>query len=444
MKSEDELLVKFQQYMSYHYKNEQYDLVLRDFRILFLIKGFDIEFKYFVLARTAYACLKDDSEYKNYWSTLSNSNMMQAFYIANNIITHAKSCEDLIDDFTVLVGELFNDIDVKNNFIDSFKTLVEAYLLSKKSSYTVSDNHAQHDKFIMVSGYGWSGSGAVRDYFREFSNIVPVLGEVGIIEENMGFKYFVKNIQNKSLIYEHVIKFFFINLIGCFSIEQLSFYKPIRSAHVVLSEYDNLKEYSFQVKSISSLLADIVIESKLENYNIKHMKQLLMKLSKKLLDLITLDVPSNKIPVLDNVIHVQNVDLLNYVSDIDVRYICTFRDPRAIYTERAKKIKDPSNFIKDQSKTRKKIDYALKCLDKTLLNSLYTLNFEDFVLSKECRENLANKVGLCLDNWIDQEKYFKPEVSLKNVKNFINCSDSVVDNKVIDLIEKELQQYCYN
>lgn len=441
MKSEDVLYVQFQQHILDHFKHEQYGLVLKDFRAMFLMKGFDTEFKYFVLARTSYGFLKNNSEYKYYWSTLTDSRMLQAFYIANNLITCEKSCEDLITDFTILVDELFDDIDVKNNFIDSFKILAEAYLTSKKTSCIVPDNIVQHDKFLIVSGYGYSGSGAVCDYFREFSNVVPVLGEVGILEEHLGFKYFVKNIHDKNKISEHAIRFFFINLIGCYSIEQLPFYKPIRSSFCVLSKSKNLIEYSFQVKSISSLLADIVIESKLENYSIENIKQLLKRLSKKLLDLITLDVPSNKIPVLDNSIHVQNVDLLNYISDIKV--ICSFRDPRAIYMERFGVIKDPCDFIKEQSNLRKEIGNTIEHLDTTQQDVLFNLNFEDFVLNKECRENLANKVGLNLDNWIDQEKYFKPEVSLKNVRNFINCTDKGVDQKAIDLIEKELQQYCY-
>ena len=132
---------------------------------------------------------------------------------------------------------------------------------------------------------------------------------------------------------------------------------------------------------------------------------------------------------------------MNYISD--VRVICSFRDPRAIYIERASVIKDPHNFITEQSNLRKEISDVFKSLGNTLNNVLFTLNFEDFVLSKECRENLANKVGLSLDNWTNQKKYFKPEVSLKNVKNFINCKEYGVDNMVIDLIEKELQQYCY-
>ena len=441
MNNEDVLYIQFQKHISEHFEQKQYDLVLKDFRALFLMRGFETDFKYFVIARASYAFLENNIEYKNYWSTLSNSRMLQAFYIANNLITLAKSCEDLISDFTVLVGELFDDINVKNNFIDSFKTLAEAYLASKKGLHIVPNKIVSHDKFLVVSGYGWSGSGAVLDYFREFDNVVPVLGEVGILEEYFGFKYFVKNIQDKKKICEHAINFFFINLVGCYSIERLPFYKAIRSANLVLSKSKNLTEYSLQVKSISSLLADIIIESKLEDYSIENIKQLLKRLSKKLLDLITLDVPSNKIPVLDNSIHVQNVDLLNYINDVKV--ICSFRDPRAIYIERAWEIKDPHDFIKEQSNLRQRIVDTFKCLDNSLQNVLFTLNFEDFVLNKEYRENLANKVGLNLDNWIDQEKYFKPEVSLKNVRNFINCTDKGVDPKAIDLIEKELQQYCY-
>lgn len=445
MKKKEEALYRhFEEIISEHFKQKKYDLVLNDFRALFHIKGFDTKFKYFALARTSYSFFKNTSEYKNYWLSLSNPCMLKAYYIANSLISHEKSSKDLTNDFTKLVDLLFDDTIVKNNFIDSFKILADAYESSEKISDIQTNNLLSHDKVLVVSGSGWSGSSAVLDYLREFSNVAPVLGEVGIIEEDLGFKYFIKSINNKNKIFEHAIKFFFVNLIGCYAVECISFYKPMLSSYKILNNCKNLIDYSLQVKSIAPLLADIIIETQQENYSVDNMKLILKDLGKKLLDLITLDVPVDKIPVLDNSIHIQNIDLLNYISDVKV--ICSFRDPRAIYIsmleERPGFIRDPLNFIREQSNIRKNIESTFTCLEKNSQGNLLILNFEDFVLSKECRENLVSKLGISLNNWNSPEKYFKPEISSKNVRNFINYSDSDTNNDIA-IIEKELKQYCY-
>lgn len=441
---EDALYKHLEIVISEHFNQKKYDLVLEDFRALFHIKGFDTKFKYFALARTAYGFFENASEYKYYWLSLSDPCMLKAYRIANNLISHEKFGKDLTDDFTILVDVLFDDTVVKNNFIDSFKILADAYESSKKITDIQSNNILSHDKILVVSGYGWSGSSAICDYLREFSNVVPVHGEVGIIEEYLGFKYFIKAINDNNKIYEHVIKFFFTNLIGCYAVESLPFYKPVRSSYNVLNSCKNLAGYSQQVKSIAPLLADIVIESKQENYNSANIKQVLKILSKKLLDLITLDIPSDKIPVLDNSIHIQNIDLLNYMNGVKV--ICSFRDPRAIYIsmleERQGFIKDPVNFIKEHSNIRMNIESAFTRLDMNSQDNVLILNFEDFVSNRECRENLVNQLGIGLNSWNSPEKYFKPEISSKNVRNYLNYSDTST-NYDIAIIEKELKKYCH-
>ena len=446
MKKESPLYTKFSGYISEHFKNKQYDLVLHDFRSMFFINGFATEFKYFALARTAYGLFKNNNEYKDYWSTLSTPCMRHASYIANNLINCTQPKELLLENFISLVDELFEDDLVKNNIVCAFKMIVDATLISSDidSSYSYS-NPSKHHNFIAVSGYGWSGSGAILDYFREFNNVEPVFGELGILEENYGFKFFVKNITNARKLFVHAIKFFFINLICCYDIESLAFYKPMRSSYRVLNKSKDLIAYSLQIKSIAHLLASLIIESKRVKYEVFNVKQILQSLSKQLLDLITLDIPSNKIPVLDNSIHIKNVDLLNYISGVTV--VCSLRDPRSIYISMLKEkpgfIKDPHSFIKEQSDARREIDSSIALLDKNALENLIILNFEDFVLNKECRHNLINKLELNLKDWGKPEQYFKPYESSKNVTNYIDCKDKDIVND-IHLIGKELNVYCRN
>ena len=44
MNNEDVLYIQFQKHISEHFEQKQYDLVLKDFRALFLMRGFETDF----------------------------------------------------------------------------------------------------------------------------------------------------------------------------------------------------------------------------------------------------------------------------------------------------------------------------------------------------------------------------------------------------------------
>ena len=90
---------------------------------------------------------------------------------------------------------------------------------------------------------------------------------------------------------------------------------------------------------------------------------------------------------------------------------------------------------------RQRIDLYLESIEPNTLKNLYLVNFEDFVQSKKFRENLAQKLGLDLNNWKQAEFYLKPNESIKNVNNFTNLQDESLI-KDIQVIESELKDYC--
>lgn len=425
-----------------HYEQHNHDLVLKYFKSIFNIEGFNVEFKYFSYTRTSFNVLRKNSLYKDYWQTLSSPHMTYATDLTKILVSKNFSRDDVITDFSYLSSNLSDNSSVQKNLIDSFSMLVDA-VLNTPIQTKFDKSLASHNLYLITSGIGWSGSGAITDYLREYSNIEPVLGEVGIFEEKEGFAYFVRNIDKKELIFAHAIKFFFVNLLGCYEIENLNFYKPMRSAYNLLKKTIDIENYSRWIMSISSTLSDIIKASSNESYNTVYIENLLRTLSSKLLALVTLNVPSDKIPLIDNCIHIANIDLIDYISNIKI--ICSNRDPRAIYVTKTKEcpgfVNNSDSFVQEQKILRHNIDLHLKNLTHDTLKNVYFVNFEDFVPNKQYRENLALNLGLDLNNWKNVEHYFKPNESIRNVYNFTNLQDDLLI-KDIEFIEKELKDYC--
>lgn len=424
------------------YKLQNHDLVLKYFKYIFDIEGFSVPFKYFSYTRTSFNILKANSFYKDYWKTLSTPYMNFASDLVNVLISKNFSRNDVITNFSYLTYHLTDNPTVQKNFVDSFSCIVDA-ILSVPVQTRLNESVLPHNYYLVTSGMGWSGSGAITDYLREYSNIETILGEVGIFEEEEGFAYFVRNIDKKELIFAHAIKFFFVNLLGCYEIQNLNLYKPIKSAYFLLKKSKNIENYSKQIMSITYTLSDIIIASSNESYDTNYTRDLLRTLSAKLLALVTLDVSSDKIPLIDNCIHIYNIDLLNYISNIKI--ICSKRDPRSIYVARTEEnpgfVRNANSFIRRQKMIRQRIDLYLESIEPNTLKNLYLVNFEDFVQSKKFRENLAQNLGLDLNNWKQAEFYFKPNESIKNVNNFTNLQDESLI-KDIQVIESELKDYC--
>lgn len=441
-KNKEFFLKRLKSQLLNHYEQQNHDLVLKCFKSIFNIEGFNTPFNYFSFARASFNVLKTDNLYINYWANLSSPYMTYASDLAEVLISKNFSRNDVITDFSYLVYNLSDNSNVQKNLIDSFTMLVDA-VLNAPIQTKFDESVASHDLNLVTSGIGWSGSGAITDYLREYSNIETILGEVGIIEEDVGFAYFVRNIENKELIFTHAIKFFFINLLGCYDVKDLSFYKPIRSAYILIKKSKNIENYSRMIKSVSSTLSDIIRASCSESYSIDYIESLLHTLGPKLLTLVTLDVSHDKIPLIDNCIHIHKIDLLNYFTNIKI--ICSNRDPRSIYVTRIEECPgfghNADSFSRQQRKVRQIIDLRLKKLNPNVLKNVYFVNFEDFVISKQYRENLALNLGLNLNNWEQAELYFKPNESIKNVNNFTNLQDESLI-KDIQVIESELKDYC--
>ena len=123
----------------------------------------------------------------------------------------------------------------------------------------------------------------------------------------------------------------------------------------------------------------------------------------------------------------------------DFKLICVYRDPRDIFTTGILKHADwipncPKNFVK-WFKRRGVENYIKEDHPKKLV-----IRFEDFVLKYDETSKIVNEfLGLNEKNHINIKKYFKPEISGKNIGIYKN-NDNLQD---IKYIEDKLNEYCY-
>ena len=426
-----------------NYKDKKYDQVLANFKVIFDECQFDAEFKYFQIARTAFYYLEHNQSYSDYWRSLSTPLMTKATKIYNDLIQKKYNVDYYAKEFSSIVAELFpNNTKVQNIISESFSIIVNSVFLIQ-DSYEISPSHLNSHKFyIITSGMGWSGSSAVTDYLREFKTVHPVMGEVRLIEA--GYYNLISNFTNKEQLYKEAIKFFFIHMLGCYELESVNQYKCIKSTKQMIAKAKNIIDFATQIKNISVSLAAIIRESQyVDNKSNDSLEKLFRSLCSSLFELIALDVPFNAIPLIDNCVHIGNIATLNYSENIKI--VCTFRDPRAIYIsqilENAGFVRDSKQYIQLHRKKRESINNTAANLNKNFKNNIIFINFENFVLQKQFREELIKKLGLKLDDWVLQEKYFKPNVSAKNVRNFCECQDEEI-KKDVQLIADELKEYC--
>ncbi len=126
----------------------------------------------------------------------------------------------------------------------------------------------------------------------------------------------------------------------------------------------------------------------------------------------------------------------------DIHVVVVDRDPRDYYVENVIKNGEgwvPQNidkFIHLYKSIRKKIDINNEN------NNILRLRFEDTIFHYEDICEIVNKfLNLKKDNHIYKQKYFNPNKSINNTQLWKKIK---VPTQIIDTIEKELGEYCYN
>ena len=154
-------------------------------------------------------------------------------------------------------------------------------------------------------------------------------------------------------------------------------------------------------------------------------------------------IKKNEIALLDNAVHIYNIQCLDYLDDTTV--ICTFRDPRSNWVARvweAPFADSAEQFIKKAEAIKKYISQVDTYSQKYPFpdkKSVKRIAFEDFVLYEQFRDNMASQLGLDLS---EREKYskFKAWESKRNV--FLHQAYEYQDD--IQIIKDAMGDYCYD
>ena len=299
------------------------------------------------------------------------------------------------------------------------------------------DDRAIIGRKLMVSGMGWSGSGAILDYFCENAEVNAILREYRHIEGDAGVKYLRADIKSKTDFKAAFADFFFLILLGLGN-------SLTGDKDASLSKFLSLGEHG-RLYARRALIICAKVRQGLEAE--KSSAELLRPISNETLDAICmghLGAPKKTV-LFDNVVHAYSLDAVPAIDHLSM--FCAFRDPRSNYVARIRESKRFAKTIKayvqNYRKIRQKIDALLEQVEADLLaddtttTRVHTVQFEEFVLSRACRQDLARNAGLDMSQH-DEYTLFQPWVSHRNV--FLH--DTYEKQDEIDYIARELPEYC--
>lgn len=324
-------------------------------------------------------------------------------------------------------------------------------------------------KYILVLGYGWSGSSAVVDLLKEYSGNIEADVEFRVIKDPYGITDLYNALVTKGdpLNYDIAIKDFlwyvkklnrmpkkFSNGLG---------YKKFFGDDFMDSTFEyinNLTDYQYDShwwmfdfkKSTYTLLKEKIYKKLKIKDSVSQMyfstidENLFIQLTRKYLEQLF-----NKFfeAGINNVILDQGISVLNCVQEMryfnDAKVVIIDRDPRDIYTDlcvgnyligkELSKSHDVMKYVKWHKAYRKNYEQLINSPDILLMN------FEDVILNYEVSlEKLEIFLGLDSESHVDKFKYLKPGNSKKNIgiwKDYISDDEK----KIFD---QYLKEYYYD
>ena len=341
--------------------------------------------------------------------------------------------QKLADDiFGLLLNKLFNDRELKNTWNNAYKAISPLFGFKAPNETLPDSKNPVHDK-IIVSGMGWSGSGAVFAYLKEFQEIQHVDTEIQHLTGASSIKTLREKSRDKDLFAEEFLRFFGLGLFGYAGYSDYQEYRTlIHASQFTLADKGALA-YAMAVQRFCISAVDSCSDGtiNLEVYN-QAADRLLTDIAASTCDI------ENRTLLFDNIIKMHELTELDHL--LSARIIPVYRDPRSNYAALCREsVKfNPSvhqyvlNYRKRREKTQRQYE-AMKNEDKVRF-----VQFEDFVTDAEYRKDLAGWLGLDLERH-DEFSCFKPWISEKNVLNYTDFEDQ----KAISVIEKELSEYLW-
>lgn len=330
--------------------------------------------------------------------------------------------------FSAFLELLFDSSELRELWRDSFQRVADLF---RGPLAAGSGPDSSGRSRIMVSGMGWSGSGAVYAYLSEFNSVVPVEAEFQHLSGVVSLRTLREAAPEFKTYRTELLRFFGLTLFGFARFSDYQEYRSLNLANSYTLSNEGIR-YARAINRTCRALAGAHDGKSLD-------LGAFSRAAEQLLDGIP-GAPESPgaIPMYDNVVKIYRMEEIDYIRGATL--LCTFRDPRstyvALYNEKVKFRPDVKSFIKSYRAKRERSAAAHERVAEK--GRVITVQFEEFVSSEEYREAVAKDLGL---SPTEQEKHahFEPWVSIKNVRNF----ESFSDQRAIRRIEKELSEYLW-
>lgn len=336
------------------------------------------------------------------------------------------------------------------------KQYVEEYFSCKSDGNFVNfDERPNYEKIISIQGFGYSGSGAVVDLFREYSecNVIGYVdeegslsnkaistGELDFLRHTGGIFDIEKHIGDNNVFINDGILHHFLQLVSCTPVcnqnEQMK--------AIFYSFFDKIVDFSNQGLT-QRYYNGHILES--GTSNIFYLKAMPLEEYEEIASRFIMTVLNrlnyNKRPsvVLDQFFCDFNCDIRHYKRYVkDAKCIMVYRDPRDIYTFAVIHNVEwiPHNSVDDFIKWTK-IQFAKFDLESS---DYLAIKFEALVLNyeEECKR-IESFVNFDSQQHIHIKQHFDPAVSKENVELWKKYNDKYSCD--YRKIEEELNCYCY-
>jgi len=338
-------------------------------------------------------------------------------------------------------NELSNIGDI---WLDSYYELIRGStgmeMISQKNNRPSIELQPQSVKKILVSGMGWSGSGAMLYFFRDFDTVKLYGGEEedSLIRGTPSLRTLRDSVDDLVKFNDELIDFFWFTLFGFAKYSSASELHSTRTA-IMRTLGEHSTEYALAVNQFlkeiySSIQEDSLSKSKFDSISSKFINSVLQPA-------LTMQQCNESI-LLNNVIDIHNISLCSMLDNFNI--LCSFRDPRAQFVSIMESNPHYREslfcplFIKNYRNIRTKFLLDLKEL-KIQEPYIHSVQFEEFVLDEEYRNSIAGAVGLDL-TCHRGNVFFDPKVSEKNIYNYKKYKNQ----KVIQKIGTKLSEYCWD
>lgn len=339
------------------------------------------------------------------------------------------------DIFSGAVIELFGESKTAENWIRSFSDLIAI----DRDSATFPETKIPSVCKIFLCGMGWSGSSALRDYFREFPYVLLKRGEYQYIEDDISLLDVHAAIRNQKDWKRTFLTFFLGGVLGFARVISYTGYK-----HIYTARQSSLAAEGGALKLSEAMITVIQSAAGFFNADNDKREQAFLSFARDFVNLVSSGayLEDAEYFILDNAVHIRTLDSVGFIDN--AYFFPTFRDPRSMQVSRQIEnrtyVRGGLSYINSFRNKVIQAQHKISVLSERVENEnvqCIPVQFERFVMDEGYREGLAQDMGLNLNA---QKKYttFKPWQSARNV--FIHETHG--DANEISLIEKELPEYC--